>query len=216
MAYPHGWRVLDFINSGEDNCTTWEHISQYIAQLGEASAHDSFKVFLFPLSLTGTAFAWFSPLAPNSIDSWNQLEQKFHDHFFSGDYHLKLTDSTSVKQGKDKTVSNYLKHFKEVKNCCFNLSISNSDLANLAAKGLKSALRERLECADFDSLDSILVRSMAQELKLNKEKEKLESHRSNIHVVDYVSNNSNDESEVYSAKFVLPSKDKSFSCTSVN
>jgi hypothetical protein len=36
----------------------------------------------------GTAFAWFSSLAPNSIDSWNQLEQKFHDHFFSGDYQL--------------------------------------------------------------------------------------------------------------------------------
>jgi hypothetical protein len=70
---------------------------------------------LFSLSLTGTAFAWFSSLAPNSIDSWNQLEQKFHDHFSSGDYQLKLTDLTSVKQGKDETVSNYLKRFKEVK-----------------------------------------------------------------------------------------------------
>jgi hypothetical protein len=125
---------------------------------------------LFSLSLTGTAFAWFSSLAPNSIDSWNQLEKKFHDHFFSGDYQLKLTDLTSVKQGKDETVSNYLKHFKEVKNRCFNLSISDSDLANLVAKGLKSALRERLEGVNFYSPDSVLVRGMAQELKLNKEK----------------------------------------------
>jgi hypothetical protein len=138
MAYPPGWRVPDFIKfSGEDNHTTWEHISQYIAQLSEESAHEYFKVPLFSLSLIGTTFAWFSSLAPNSIDSWNQLEQKFHDHFFSGDYQLKLTDLTSVKQGKDETVSNYLKHFKEVKNRCFNLSISNSDLANLAAKGFK-------------------------------------------------------------------------------
>jgi hypothetical protein len=50
------------------------------------------------------------------------------------------------------------------------LSISDSDLANLAAKGLKSALRERLEGANFYSLDFVLVRGMAQELKLNKEK----------------------------------------------
>jgi hypothetical protein len=56
---------------------------------------------------------------------------------------------------------------------------------------------------------------MAQELKLNKEKEKLESHRSDIHVVDYVSNNSNDWNEVYSAEFVCPSEDKSFSCASL-
>jgi predicted PolB exonuclease-like 3'-5' exonuclease len=53
-----------------------------------------------------------------------------------------LTDLTSVKQGKDETVSNYLKRFKEVKNCCFNLSISNSDLTNLAAKGLKLLLEK--------------------------------------------------------------------------
>jgi hypothetical protein len=69
------------------------------------------------------------------------------------------------------------------------LSISDSHLANLAAKGLKSALRERLEGVNFYSLDSVLVRGMAQELKLNKEIEKLESHRSDVRVVDYVSNN---------------------------
>jgi hypothetical protein len=65
--------------------------------------------------LTGTAFAWFSSLAPNSIDSWDQLEQKFHDHFFSGSYQLKLIDLTSVRQSKEESVSDYLKHFKEVK-----------------------------------------------------------------------------------------------------
>jgi hypothetical protein len=174
MAYPPGWRVPDFIKfSGEDNRTTWEHISQYIAQLGEASAHESFKVQLFSLSLTGIAFAWFSSIAPNSIDSWNQLEQKFHGHLFSGDYQLKLKDLTSIKQDKDETVSNYLKRFKDTKNRCFNLSISDSDLANLAAKGLKSALRERLEGVDFYLLDSVLVRGMAQELKLNKENKNL-------------------------------------------
>jgi hypothetical protein len=96
------------------------------------------------------------------------------------------------------------------------LSISDSDLANLAAKGLKSALRERLEGVNFYSLDSVLVRGMARELKLNKEIEKLESRRSDVHVVDYVSNNLNNETEIYSAEFVWPSEDKSFSCTSLN
>jgi hypothetical protein len=76
------------------------------------------------------------------------------------------------------------------------LSISDSDLANLAAKGLKSSLREILEGVNFYSLDSILVRGMAQKLKLNKEKEKLESHRSDVNVVDYVYNNLNDEIEI--------------------
>jgi hypothetical protein len=94
--------MTDFVKfSGDDNRTTWEHISQYNAQLGEAGTYNSLIFCLFSLSLTGTAFAWFSSLAPNPIDSWDQLEQKFHDHFFSGSYQLKLTNLTSVRQNKE-------------------------------------------------------------------------------------------------------------------
>jgi hypothetical protein len=65
VAFPPGWRMTDFVKfSGDDNRTTWEHISQYTSQLGEAGTFNSLKVHLFSLSLTGTAFAWFSSLAP--------------------------------------------------------------------------------------------------------------------------------------------------------
>jgi hypothetical protein len=75
VAYPLGWHVPNFVKfSGEDNRTTCEHIRQYVAQLGEVGTHDFLKVCLFSLSLTGTAFAWLSYLAPSSINSWNQLE----------------------------------------------------------------------------------------------------------------------------------------------
>ena len=56
----------------------------------------------FLLSLTGTAFSWFSSLAPNSIRNWAQLEHKFHDHFFSGETEAKLLNLTSIKQGLKK------------------------------------------------------------------------------------------------------------------
>jgi hypothetical protein len=53
----------DSIKFSDDNVrTTWEHISQYTTQLGEAGAYNALKVCLF--SLTGTAFAWFSSLSP--------------------------------------------------------------------------------------------------------------------------------------------------------
>ena len=67
---PRGCRMPDLIKfSGDADHTTWEHISQYTAQLGEAGAYNARKVRLFSLSLTGTAFAWFSSLAPSSIIS---------------------------------------------------------------------------------------------------------------------------------------------------
>ena len=59
--------------------------------LGEAGSIEELKVRLFLLSLTGTAFSWFAALPHGSILLWSQLEQKFHDHFYSGDNELKLS-----------------------------------------------------------------------------------------------------------------------------
>jgi len=70
IPYPVSWRVPGFVKfSGDDNRSTLEHISQYLAQLGEAGSSKSLCVRLFSLSLTRTAFSWFSSLAPNSIRS---------------------------------------------------------------------------------------------------------------------------------------------------
>jgi hypothetical protein len=74
----------------DDSKTTWELVSQYIAQLGEASAIEEIRVHLFSLSLTGNAFSWFASLPVNSIRTWEQLEQNFHDHFYSGDSELRF------------------------------------------------------------------------------------------------------------------------------
>jgi hypothetical protein len=74
------------------------------------------KVHLFSLSLIDTAFSWFSSLSPNSIDSWEQLECKFHDHFYSLKNELKLSDLTSVRQSRDESVSDYIRRFRDTKN----------------------------------------------------------------------------------------------------
>jgi hypothetical protein len=43
---------------------------------------------MFYLSLYGTTFNWFTSLAPNSIFTWAQLEQKFYKYFYSDDTSL--------------------------------------------------------------------------------------------------------------------------------
>jgi hypothetical protein len=80
FPYPRGYRVPKFSKfTGEDGKITLEHIGQFIFQCGEASANDALKFRMFPLSLSGTAFTWFTSLTPNSIFTWAQLEQKFHE-----------------------------------------------------------------------------------------------------------------------------------------
>jgi hypothetical protein len=72
-----------------------------------------------------------------------------------------------------------------------------------------------IEGLEFHTLANVLVRCMAQELKLNKEKEHSKPRRSNVHVVEYDSDSSDNENEVYVVEFVWPSKSKASSCASL-
>jgi hypothetical protein len=72
------------------------------------------------------------------------LECKFHDHFYSPENEVKLSDMTSVRQGHDESVSDYIRRFRDTKNWCFNLMISERDMTDLVFNGLRSYLREKL------------------------------------------------------------------------
>ena len=68
MRNPLGWKVPDFQKfSGNDNKSTMEHVSMYLAQLG--STEDYMRCHNFPLSLTGTAFSWFTSLPTCTIST---------------------------------------------------------------------------------------------------------------------------------------------------
>jgi hypothetical protein len=102
----------------------WSILACFLAQLGEASAYDFMKVRNFSLSLTGTAFAWFTSLLACSIGSWAELEEKFYCHFYTDVHETRLSHLASVRQGHDESVFYFVKQFREIKNRCFHLMIS--------------------------------------------------------------------------------------------
>ena len=127
-----------------------------------------------------------------------------------------MTDLTSVRQGRDEFVVDYFKNFKEIKNRCFNLSISYKDLVDITLGGLRSHLKEKLDGFDFYSINTLQLQAMNQEYKFKNSKDAYKPHRSNIQVVEYDSDLSNDEDkEVYTAEFVWPSAAKPSSCASL-
>jgi hypothetical protein len=153
LPYPRGYRAPEFSKfSGDDGKTTLEHVGQFILQCGEVSANDTLKIRMFPLSLSGTAFTWFTSLAPNSIFTWVQLEQKFHEYFYSGDTELRLSHLTTIKQKHNEHVAEYIRRFRDTRNWCFNLNISNKDLVDLAYSRLTPHLKDKLESHVFSDV----------------------------------------------------------------
>ena len=68
VMLPSKYIVPDFSKfSGQDDTSTMEHVSRFLVQCVEATGEEPLRVRLFPLSLSGSAFAWFLSLPPNSI-----------------------------------------------------------------------------------------------------------------------------------------------------
>jgi hypothetical protein len=100
LLYPHGFRVPDFTRfTGDDTRTTYEHVGQFLAQINDTGIMNVHKIVLFPLSLSGTVFYWFT-----SIDNWPTLEQRFHEYFYNGEAELRLSDLTAIRQKHNEIV----------------------------------------------------------------------------------------------------------------
>jgi hypothetical protein len=56
-----------------------------------------------------------------------------------------LSDLTSLRQKYTETIFGYLRWFREVRNRCYNLTIVEKDLADLAFVGLTPYLRDKLD-----------------------------------------------------------------------
>jgi hypothetical protein len=214
LPYPQGTRIPEFTKfSGDQEKSTCEHIDQFLAQLGELADTEAFRVRLFSLSLIGTAFTWYATLPPNSILSWGDLEQKFHEHFLSDDYELDLVDLVALRQEKDESVSDYIRRFRDTRNRCFQIHLTDKQLAGISFDGLRYYLREKLEGIQFFTLAQLHQRASACE---SRSKELVKTVHHNVHIVEHSQSSSDGEpKEIYTSEIVWPEEAKSSACSSL-
>jgi hypothetical protein len=207
--------------SGVDDKTTVEHVGQFILQCGEASANNVLKLRLFPLSLSGTAFTWFTSLAPNFVFTWSQLEQKFHEYFYSGDIELRLSHLTAIKKKDNESTAEYIRRFRDTWNRCFNLNVSDKELTDLAYSGLTPHLKDKLESHVFSNDSQVLqwaldCESRAKEFRnFSRSSEKPRNERQ-VNTIEYSSKSSDDdEANMSVAESSWGSNTKPFVCSSL-
>jgi hypothetical protein len=115
--------------TGEDTKTTFEHIRQFLAQASDFGITEVHEITLFPLSLT--ALHSIGSLALNSIQTWEQLEQKFHEYFYNGETELRLSHLAAVRQKHNESVVDYMRRFRDTRNKCYSLTMSKKILWSL-------------------------------------------------------------------------------------
>lgn len=155
VVLPPRYRMPDFVKfNGTGTTSTLEHISQYLVQLGELSDELAFRVRFFPLSLSGPAFSWFASLPYDSIVGWEDLENKFHQYFDSGVAEKSIIDLVNVRHGNSEFGSHYLQRFRDVRNQCYSLTLSEAEVVSIAIRGLLPAIREKI-VIDYPNLGAL-------------------------------------------------------------
>nr|AAV43984.1 putative polyprotein [Oryza sativa Japonica Group]AAV44059.1 hypothetical protein [Oryza sativa Japonica Group] len=178
---------------------------EWFERCGEASAVDALRVRMFRLSLSGLAFTWFSSLPYGSVNSWADLEKQFHSYFYSGVHEMKLFDLTAIKQRYDEPVHEYIQRFREIRNKCFSLSLTDAQLADLAFQGMIPPIREKFSSEDFDSLSYLIQKVTLHE---HRSADVRRSSKKVNHICPYMygSDDEDDDSEIAAAEWVRSKK----------
>ena len=65
---------------------------------------------------------------------------------------MKLTNLTSLRQRNDELMSAFIQRFRDIKNRCYSLVLSNQQLADVAFQGLLPHIKEKYALQEFDSM----------------------------------------------------------------
>jgi len=150
---PPKYRLPEFTKfSGSEGASSIEHVSRYLTQHGMISVSDPLRVRFFCQSLTGSAFGWYTSLAPDSIRTWRQLEDQFHMQYHSEAAEAGIADLAQVKQKRGESLSEYVQRFREVTNRCYSSRIIEKEAVDLAVLGLAKLIKDLAFQLEFTSL----------------------------------------------------------------
>jgi hypothetical protein len=126
-----------------------------------------------------------------------------------------------MKQKHNEPATEYIRRFRDTRNRCFNLNISDKDLANMAYSGLTPHPRVKLESHVFSDVSQVLQRALDCESRAKESRSFPRSseeprNERRVNAVEYSSESSNDkEVTMCVAEWSWGSKSKPFVCSSL-
>ncbi|KAL0378495.1 UNVERIFIED_CONTAM: hypothetical protein Sradi_3155000 [Sesamum radiatum] len=85
-----------------------KHIAHFVETCKYAGTDGDLLVKQFVLSLKDAAFDWYIDLEANSIDSWDDLQNKFFSRFYGVRRTVSMIEIANQHQGKDEPVLDYI------------------------------------------------------------------------------------------------------------
>ncbi|KAM0956069.1 hypothetical protein ACFX2A_024890 [Malus domestica] len=169
FEYRKGFKIPDFsLFAGESSLSSLKHVARFTAQCGYVNS-DFHKLRLFNFSLTGSAFAWYINLLPNSIQSWEELVKKFHEQFYQPGMEMLVSSLARMAQASDESPMDYLTRFKSARNWC-RVHLPEVEFVRLALNGLDVEYKKKFLGENFRDMYELAQHVEQYDYLLQEEK----------------------------------------------
>ncbi|KAM2554636.1 hypothetical protein TB2_018739 [Malus domestica] len=169
FEYPKGFKIPDFsLFAGELSLSSLEHVARFTAQCRDVNS-DFHKLRLFNFSLTGSAFAWYINLPPNSIQSWEELVERFHEQFYRPGMEMSVSLLARMAQTSDELPMDYLTRFKSARNWC-RVPLPKVEFVRLALNRLDVEYKKKILGANFRDMYELAQHVEQYDYLLREEK----------------------------------------------
>ncbi|CAL2246851.1 unnamed protein product [Prunus armeniaca] len=108
------------------NGNSKHHIAYFVETCNNAGTEGDYLVKQFVRSLKGNAFDWYIDLEFESLDSWDQMERKFLNRFYSSCRTVSMMELTYTKQWKDEHVVDYINRWRSLSLDCKDMLLEIS------------------------------------------------------------------------------------------
>ena len=126
---------------------------------------------MFLNSLTGQAFKWYASLPPHSIETWNNMEEKFLNHLARTNFGISMADLARLKQELGETTDQFIMRFKRTRLRC-QTQLPESEHIRFDVNGLNFKLRKKFEGVNFYDLFDLANKATGYEGLLREENQR--------------------------------------------
>ncbi|XP_059658941.1 uncharacterized protein LOC132305293 [Cornus florida] len=163
--YPQGYIIPKFPKYNGVERDTDEHLQRFMESLGQHRYDEILHLQEFSKSLTGLAYRWFRSLEPDSITTWQQLSQKFHDKFGQAIEGVTTLSLTKEMQESHEEPLKFISRFQARARECFE---GNSErvLVDIYIQGMTKTYRIHLVNLGLNSFSDLTtaVRNICKDL----------------------------------------------------
>ncbi|KAL0408132.1 UNVERIFIED_CONTAM: hypothetical protein Sradi_1747600 [Sesamum radiatum] len=147
-----------------------QHIAHFVETCNNAGTDGDLSVKQFVLSLKDAAIDWYIDLEANSIDSWDDLQNKFFNRFYSVRRTVSMIEIANHHQRKDEPVLDYINNWRNLSLNCKD-TLSEISAVELCIQGMRWKLCYILQALKPKTFGELATRAHGIEMSFNCKKD---------------------------------------------